>query len=545
MPIRICFRAAAAAATLWLVAHAALAQPTSDARAVIDRAAEALGGADAILSVRTLELRGYGAEAYFWGGGNITADPEAVQKWAENPDFQSVWDFPNRRFRTQYRHNFLFPFGGTFGHSFGLSVFGVDGDVAYTIADGAPPRRLPRWTTRGQWFKPDGQVFRRYESLTHPFAAVRAALEGNARAENLRSEHGFDVIDLVIDEGVLTMAVDPESGLPRWISWPMPHQNLGRVVATTTFVGYETWDGGLELPMGWQTRIDWRDTLIVTRFVDGYFIDGERTPDIAAPPEVLAAPLPPERPGTQPVQATEVAQGIWHLTGGHTVIEFDDHLVIFELGGTAEQTRAVLDFANNLVPGKRVTHLIVSHHHFDHTSGFRAAVEAGLIVISDARNEAFLREVAARPSAEFADLVPLRDGGSFEFVPVKGRLRLEDSTMTLDIYEVVRNNHMANAVFAYAPASKTLIEADLATPANEFSFWAEAYEDNIEYYGLEVERVSPNHATPMTHEETLEWIRVGVPRALARCETFAEAGRPLPGCPPFIFRDWEERFRRQ
>src|SRR5690606_17175675 len=135
MPFRICFRAAAAAATLWLVAHAALAQPTSDARAVIDRAAEALGGADAILAVRTLELRGYGAEAYFWGGGNITADPEAVQKWAENPDFQSVWDFPNRRFRTQYRHNFLFPFGGTFGHSFGLSVFGVDGDVAYTIAD--------------------------------------------------------------------------------------------------------------------------------------------------------------------------------------------------------------------------------------------------------------------------------------------------------------------------------------------------------------------------------------------------------------------------
>jgi hypothetical protein len=543
LPVRD-FRAVAAAMML-LAASAGLAQPPADANAVIEHAAEALGGADAILAVGTLELRGYGTEAYFWGGGNITGDPDAMQKWAENPDLQTVWDFTNRRFRTQYRHNFLFPFGGTFGHSFGLSVFGLDGDVAYVITADAPARRLARWTTRGQWFQPDGQVFRRYESLTHPFAAVRAVLSGEARAENRRTEQGFDLIDIVVDEGALTMAVDPASGLPRWIRWPMPHQNLGRVVATTTFIGYERWDGGLQLPMGWRTHIDWRDTLIVTRFVDGYFIDGEHAPDIAAAPDVLDAPLPPDRPTTQPVQAMEVAQGIWHLTGGHTVIEFDDHLVIFELGGTAEQTRAVLDFANGIIPEKRVTHLIVSHHHFDHTAGFRAAVEAGLIVISDAGNEAFLREVAARPSGEFTNLVPLAEGGSFEFVPFEGRLRLQDAAMTLDIYEVVRNNHMADAVFAYAPASRTLIEADLATPANEFSFWAEAYEDNIEHYALDVDRVSPNHALPMTHEETLEWIRLGVPRALARCEAFAEAGRPLPGCPAFIFRDWEKRFAPQ
>src|SRR5690606_373698 len=150
-----------AAAALLLAAAAGLGQPAADADALVERAADALGGADASLAVGRLGRRGYGAERYFWGRGNITADPDAVQKWAENPEFQSVWDFTNRRFRTQYRHNCLFPFGGTFGHSFGLSVFGVDGDVAYMIANGAPPRRLPRWTTRGQWFKPDGQVFRR------------------------------------------------------------------------------------------------------------------------------------------------------------------------------------------------------------------------------------------------------------------------------------------------------------------------------------------------------------------------------------------------
>jgi ribonuclease BN (tRNA processing enzyme) len=216
--------------------------------------------------------------------------------------------------------------------------------------------------------------------------------------------------------------------------------------------------------------------------------------------------------------------------------------VIFEMGGTAAHARAAIALANTLVPGKRLTHLIVSHHHFDHTLGFRAAVEAGLTVISHWGNQEILTAMATRPAPNFPELVPNPNGAPLKFVPVRGHLRLEDASMTLDIYEVVKHNHMANAVFAYAPRSRTFIEADLATPANQFSFWAEAYEDNLEHYGLEVEMVSPNHvARPMTHEETLKWIAEGVPRALARCEELAALGRPVPGCPPNIHRDWARR----
>jgi hypothetical protein len=45
----------------------------------------------------------------------------------------------------------------------------------------------------------------------------------------------------------------------------------------------------------------------------------------------------------------------------------------------------------------------------------------------------------------------------------------------------------------------------------------------------------------MTHAETLAWIAEGVPRALARCAELAALGRPVPGCPPYIYRDWRER----
>ncbi|HEY9183274.1 MAG TPA: MBL fold metallo-hydrolase, partial [Gammaproteobacteria bacterium] len=529
--------AAIAALAVLTLQHATAASP--EAERLIGDVARAMGGADAILGIRTLRADGYGVEAYFWGGGNITADREAPQKWAENPTFSSIWDFENDRYRTQYRHNFLFPFGGTFGHSFSLSSWGVDRGVGYTIAPQGAGTRLAEWTTGGAWFKPDGTRFRTYESLSHPLAAVRAVLRGRAAPENLRVENGVTVVDVVIDEGHVSLGIEPRTLLPRWVRWAAPHQNLGEVMITTTFVGYQNFDG-VQLPFTWSSRIDWRNTLVQTRILDGYYINSDKTPDIAAPAAVLEQPQPPAAPPAAPITVTKIADGLWHFNhGGHTVIEFADHLVIFEMGGTAAQARAAIALANTLVPGKRLTHLIVSHHHFDHTLGFRAAVEAGLTVISHWGNEEILTDMATRPAPNFAGLVPNPTGVQLKFVPVSGHLRLQDERMTLDLYEVVKHNHMANAVFAFAPKSRTFIEADLATPANQFSFWAEAYEDNLEHYGLEVDMVSPNHvARPMTHEETLEWIAEGVPRALARCDELAALGRPVPGCPPYIYRDW-------
>src|SRR5687768_11828507 len=326
---RVALRRYATAIALFALQGAASASPEGER--LIAEVARAMGGAEAILAVRTLQADGYGMEAYFWGGGNVTADSRAPQKWAENPSFSSVWDFADDRYRTQYRHNFLFPFGGTFGHSFALSSWGVDGDVGYTISPAGAGTRLAEWTTGGAWFKPDGTRFRRYESLSHPLAAVRAVLAGAVVPENVRIEDGAPAVDLTLDGGYVTLGIEPRTQLPRWIRWNAPHQNLGEVVITTTFVGYQNWDG-VQLPFAWSSRIDWRDTLIQTRILDGYYVNSEKTPSIAAPPAVLALPVPAASSPAAPVTATKVADGLWHFNpGGHTVVELADHLVIFEM----------------------------------------------------------------------------------------------------------------------------------------------------------------------------------------------------------------------
>ena len=55
-------------------------QTASPERQLVLRAAEALGGLDRVMALKTLQIIGYGELAYMNGGGNITADPDAPQK---------------------------------------------------------------------------------------------------------------------------------------------------------------------------------------------------------------------------------------------------------------------------------------------------------------------------------------------------------------------------------------------------------------------------------------------------------------------------------
>ena len=73
---------------------------------------------------------------------------------------------------------------------------------------------------------------------------------------------------------------------------------------------------------------------------------------------------------------------------GNTFFEFDDHVTMVEANRQDAALQAILNVVNALVPGKRVTQVIQSHHHFDHSVGLRAAVAQGLTIISVAETRA-------------------------------------------------------------------------------------------------------------------------------------------------------------
>ena len=80
-----CLAVSAAALTLYGLARQ---QPQAAIRLIVG-AADALAGRDRVLAVRTIVLDGYGEAAYQNGGGNISASPDALQKWVSIPELRS------------------------------------------------------------------------------------------------------------------------------------------------------------------------------------------------------------------------------------------------------------------------------------------------------------------------------------------------------------------------------------------------------------------------------------------------------------------------
>jgi hypothetical protein len=236
------------------------------------------------------------------------------------------------------------------------------------------------------------------------------------------------------------------------------------------------------------------------------------------------------------VTITPLAKGVWDVRVGNNnggpIIEFADHLVMFEANGSAAATMARIDAANRLVPGKQVTKLIVTHHHFDHTAGLRAAVSRGLAVISHRGNEAIFREMIARPAVVFPDDLA-KSPHPLVFTPVDERLVLQDATQRLELYHVLGHSHMANAVFAYLPTARIMMEGDLGDAEWTWHWWASALAANIKAYGinprLNVAVHGPNGG--LSIEATLANNQRQMLEAQKFCAQQLAAGVPVFGCP--------------
>ena len=121
--------------------------------------------------------------------------------------------------------------------------------------------------------------------------------------------------------------------------------------------------------------------------------------DLAAPAAAASAPAVAGPPPAN-VAAEELAPGVWFLGGQshHSVlVEFTDHLTLIEAPQNDVRALAVIAKARELRPNKPLTQLVMSHHHFDHSGGVRAAISEGLTVITHKASAALIEDMAKRP----------------------------------------------------------------------------------------------------------------------------------------------------
>jgi len=522
--------------SLMLAAVAALViqlagQGTAPELQLVTRAADALGGRDRLMAVKTLQIIGYGELAYFNGGGNITGDPAAPQKWQKVLDYTRTIDLEHWRTRVQQRLKMDFVFASTAGQ-LGLNRTNetLDGDIAYNIGGGflAAPQA---GTQQPQPAGPAAARQRRVELLAHPLTIVRAALDSSTKVSNLRKQGDLQLVDVTVRQGdTLTLAVNGTSNLPAWVSYVGPNANLGDVTYRTAFAGYVP-EKGIQLPTGIATTIDFRNVVQSKLYVDRNIVDAS-IDDLSAPASVRSAP-PPQGPpagANAALKPIKVADHVWYMNG-NTFFEFDDHFTMVEANRTDAALQAILKVVNALVPGKRVTQVIQTHHHFDHSVGLRAAVAEGLTVISRRGNEGIFREMVARPAKLFPDALG-RNPKPLSFIPVDDHLKLKDATNEIDIYHIIGNYHMADGVVVHVPASNLFVEADLTTQDWDFNWWGDSFMNNIEYRKIKVDTNLAVHAQkPFPLAEVVSAIERQVRNTQAFCRRAADAQFFQPGCP--------------
>jgi len=451
------------------------APPSNAEQQFVEDAVAALGGRAALESVATISIRASGRMPNI--GQDLT--PESATMEFDLSDYSLAVDLARRASRTEFTRTPLFDYFR--GRDPMRLVSGYDDGIAWDLApDGSASRAHD-----------DVAADRRSGYYHHPLPLMRAVIADGAKVRNARNESGLTVADISTADGeLLTMAIDDETHLPAFIRSTDHHPYLRDVVRRTRFSDYGA-VGSLVLPSSIRQTLDEFEAFRLTISSQEPNAD---VGDVDAPADAAgAAPVN----GTPPanVVAERVAEGVWLLAGQshHSVlIEFRDHLMVIEAPNESRLI-AVIGTAGELVPGKPVTKLVNTHHHFDHSGGIRAAISRGLTIITQAANGAFYRRMAGQPST----IVP--DALAAEPQPIKlevvGEHRTyEDEAMTVELFHVADNPHSSSMLMAYLPEYRMLVQVDLYTTGRTTpQLFAPNLVDNIERYGLDVETVLSLH----------------------------------------------------
>lgn len=416
---------------------------------VVDAAVKALGGRAAVEAASTLVMDGTG-QAFYLGQGR---EPDGGPLGLEITRFRRVIDLAAGRWRDEadmtprYQTGFPAP---------RKMITAVDGDVGFDVAaDGTATRVGP------------ADARDRRSDLRHsPLGILRAALAPGATVSNRRRAGRRDEVDIrTADGATFTLVVDPASGLPAQVRSMTDQPNLGDVAIATEFAEYRP-AGALVLPTLITQRLD-RHVLSVLR-VSRSVAGGQAPHDLAAleaPASVRSASPAPPAPR---VTVDELARGVWLLHGEehHSVlVEFADHLTLIEAPMDEARTRAVIEKARQLQPARPLTHVVMTHHHFDHSGGLRAAVAEGLTVIAHEKSAAFVEDMVARRHTIAPDALA-RNPRPLTLELVSGRMVLRDSLRAMELH-AVDTGHASTMLVAYMPAERLLVQVDLYTAPGE------------------------------------------------------------------------------
>lgn len=470
-------------ATLLCAIFAAASSHAQSVREILDSALKALGANE----VNTLKVVGSGTGYSF--GQAVRADL-AWPAFADFNDYTISMNFKNSSVKTEFDR---LPVGGLQpgAKAVHVSFFGTK-DAAWNVLG---KTQSPAVGTIEQ---------RQLELWVSPFGILKAAADaGPVTKLETNKKTGERVLSFPFGSLTVKATLSANNLIDR-AEYFSDTDMLGDTRNIVTFANYRSFDG-VQFPTHLvRHRGDYQ---VLDLRITGVSINPEVTIEV---PKDIAEKM---KTSQEPVVTVEnLAPGVFFIAGqSHhsTAIEFKDHIVIFDAPQNDASVLAVFTAAKKAIPNKPIRYVVVSHNHFDHAGGLRAAVADGATIITHSSNLASFKDAIAAPHKIRPDHLS-KHPRKASFKTLDDSLVLEDDTRRVELHRLLGHAHNDGMIVAYLPKEKILCEVDAFTlpvvvpgAARPASVAAVAtvpidintlnlYE-NMQRLNMQVERIAPGH----------------------------------------------------
>lgn len=303
----------------------------------------------------------------------------------------------------------------------------------------------------------------------------------NAGARFLRPDGESDVIQTSLTDATpVRVFVSRMSGALMRIEYDVFLPGLGDSVVSWSWDGWIT-DAGLGMKPTRQTVAVNGTTyqeVTFTRYEAGATDAGsfvEVSEDLKTPATPMSMPAPPAAAGPA---SGEIAPGVhvrsiqgfnvMAIVGKDSVIaveapEAARGLESIPASNAARAGRVALEhlrWLDSAFPGRRLSHLIVTHHHGDHIGGAPLiAARGATVIVSDADVAAARAALAAPRGLAPWPAAPSRSRSTVELVA--DRRVINDGVRDIEIINVGENPHSLGNLLVWLPRERILFQGDL------------------------------------------------------------------------------------
>lgn len=463
------------------------------ARGVLDAAVAAMGGAEAIQNVKTLQLT---LEGETWPRLQMPT-PQAPFQSGRSREVLLL-DMANSRLKLQT---------STRGNGFEGS-----NTVVLKRGEGTNYDHRARAATAIPAAQASQQQFVQYQRRL-PNLILRQALD---RATSLRylGEETFndaphDVVTFAMpDAQQVALYVDAKTHLISKYDLVFVDPLTGDEASEVLFSDY-TDSGGIQVPRRWEFR---QAGETASRFAVQVEINpavSDASFEVAAEGYARAQPVPAELPQ----RVEQLGEGVYVIHNGAgqnqntLAVAFDDFVLAVEAPGSSAGAENVIRRIKETIPDKPIRYIAMTHHHGDHIGGLRGFIAEGATVVTTPSNRGVVENMARAPQNDRLARAPRTP--EFLFVE-KGRRVISDGRQTVELLDVGPHPHAREMLVAYLPRQKLLFQGDLFAMPNNDAPLGPPQESSLAFARflkdkkLKVDKIASVHGRSVTIEEFVQ-----------------------------------------